>query len=655
MLCLLQTVRDRNLLSSISTSVSTSIATHSKAVRYVLIFISSLLLSLLFHLITSRYNVLNYCILAFDIISIILLSLIFITAWYNYNTNNLNTNYISFGFLIILINSVLFLCFYSEIGFRSSLYKDLKNNYELISRLIKAIILFVSLSGTLHFRLKRLNHLIITLFISTIISLTIYLFPVIFPYLTYDFIITSGKHSSLIYMITNSLSISLFCFCIYIIIKKIKNLKYLKVSYYHYILLGLLTSLANSICFTLHMFNISYFFILGYLLKTISYFCFFKAFYMDNEIDINKSIDNGNTLEIENVKLQANYIINSINSFVLIVDKNSKVVSCNRLFHEVTGIKPGNAIGMTLKQLYKALNLSFLNVTSIKEKYINSSFKTREVMINSIDGEEKHIIFRISPVKDVGNKSNGFIITGSDITILKEEQQNIQHQEKLAIIGQLGSGIVHETKNMLASIKGYCQLIHLKSDNDYVKNYTKRIEEITNEVNKIITEFLAFSKPTPQKFNKVFLNEIILSVKYMLESPSFIKGVKLELHLTEHEKPVYADEFQIKQVILNMVKNAIEAMDETSSPLLVISTSLSYSKHEMILKISDNGKGLPKEDLPKLCKPFYTTKEYGTGLGLSTSYRIIKEHNGKISVESEIGKGTTFTIFLPCKPATKNH
>jgi hypothetical protein len=182
-----------------------------------------------------------------------------------------------------------------------------------------------------------------------------------------------------------------------------------------------------------------------------------------------------------------------------------------------------------------------------------------------------------------------------------------------------------------------------------------KIEEITNEVNKIITEFLAFSKPTPQIFNAVLLNEIILSVKYMLESPSFIKGVKLELNLTEFEKPVFADEFQIKQVILNMAKNAIEAMDETNTPLLKISTSLSNSNKEMILKISDNGKGLPKVDLSKLCKPFYTTKEYGTGLGLSTCYRIIKEHNGKISFESKIGKGTTFTIFIPCKSDTKNH
>jgi len=110
-----------------------------------------------------------------------------------------------------------------------------------------------------------------------------------------------------------------------------------------------------------------------------------------------------------------------------------------------------------------------MNTSSVEKAYTNGYFKARVVTITSVDKEKKHIIFRISPVRDVGDKNNGYIIIGSDITLLKEEQQNVQHQEKLALIGQLGSGIVHETKNMLASIKGYCQLIYLKSDSNYVK------------------------------------------------------------------------------------------------------------------------------------------------------------------------------------------
>lgn len=347
---------------------------------------------------------------------------------------------------------------------------------------------------------------------------------------------------------------------------------------------------------------------------------------------------------------EAPHTLDPINSFIIIADKNNKVIFCNMTFKTVTGMDPSKAIGMTAKGLCKLLNLKFGKIDSIGKKYINSRLKTREAIIDALDGQKKHIMLQFTPIKNHGNKNNGYIITGSDITLLKQQQQNIQQQEKLAIIGQLGSGIVHEAKNMLSSIKGYCQLLYLKSHNEYVKNTAKKIDDITSEINRTIEEFLTLSKPASRNFKVVYLNNIILSVKYMLESPSFIEGIKVQFKLADHEKPIYADELQIKQVILNMSKNAIEAMSCTVSPKLEISTSLSNSHEHMILSISDNGKGLDKEDLGKLGTPFFTTKENGTGLGLSTCYRIIEEHRGKIEVESEIGKGTKFSIFLPCAP-----
>jgi hypothetical protein len=289
-LFLLHTLRTlRN--SSIFSGIATGIETHSKVLRYVLIFVSSVLLSLFVYLLSFHFSILDFYILAFDIISIILLSLIFFTTWYNYTTNNQEINIIGFGFLFILMNSILFLCFYSEMGLKSSLYINLKSNYELINKLIKAIILFASLSGVLHFKLNKLNNLIITILISVIISLAIYVFPAVFPHLSDYFTITLVE-KSVIYFLINSFSIILFSCSIYIVIRKTRNFKYHKLSYYRYIFWGLLASLANSICFTLYILDIAYFLILGYLLETISCFCFFKAFHVDNEINLNKRITN---------------------------------------------------------------------------------------------------------------------------------------------------------------------------------------------------------------------------------------------------------------------------------------------------------------------------------------------------------------------------
>ncbi|NSW90665.1 MAG: PAS domain S-box protein [Firmicutes bacterium] len=699
---------------------------------------------------------------------------IFFLVWYTYPTNNQEINSIGIGSLIIIFNSILFLYFYFEPNLISTLYTkyvDLASIYKITGRLAKASLLFISFTGIIPYKFNKLTLLFITIFVSISISSSVYIFPAIFSGLATSYETPGKKINIITYIIINIIIIFLLLPCIYTVMR---NSKYKELPYYKYIFSGLLASVANEICISLEIFSIPYFYMLGYVLKTISYFYFFKGISADKFKNINNNLDepleeheehikdilniypsgialfnkdfrlifinkglekiigykseeihglhiesivqrfkitdinlipiiplinmeniytklaskktdiisiinrNGekiilsvkyyslnnnnfllmlssddNSLEIEKVKLQTTHILNSIDSFVVMVDKNNRIISCNRLFQEVTGIKPNNAIGMTTKELCKILNLRFNKTTSISRKYINGCFKTREVTINSVDGTKKHLVFQFTSVKDIEGKNNGYIITGSDITLLKQEQQNIQHQEKLAIIGQLGSGIVHETKNMLASIKGYCQLIYLKTDNDYVKNTIKRVDDITSEVNRIITEFLAFAKPSPQNFKVVFLNNIILSIKYMLESPSFINGVKVEFNLTEYEKPIYADELQIKQVILNMAKNAIEAMADTESPLLVISTSISDSCKEMVFTISDNGKGLSKEDLSKLGTPFYTTKECGTGLGLNTCYRIIEEHNGKIVVESELDKGTKFTIFLPCKSIHK--
>lgn len=358
--------------------------------------------------------------------------------------------------------------------------------------------------------------------------------------------------------------------------------------------------------------------------------------------------ENGVQSQPKSSMLPMNPSLDSINTFIILVDKNNKVVSCNKLFYELTKIRPGNAVGIPLKHICKLLNLKFINTKFIKKQCISKYSKTREVVIDTINDEKKHVIIRVSPIEDENNKNNCYIITGSDITYLNKDQVN-EHQEKLAIIGQLGSGIVHEAKNMLASIKGYCQLISLRTDNDYVRKHVKRVESITTDLNRIIIEFLDLSKPTPNILSTILLNDIVLSIEYLLESPSFIRGVKLEINLTEHDKPICANQFQIKQVILNIAKNAIEAMEGISNPLLKISTSFSNPDNKMILTISDNGKGLHKSELSKLYKPFYTTKDYGTGLGLITCRRIIEEHNGKIQIESEVGKGTSFFISIPCK------
>jgi C4-dicarboxylate-specific signal transduction histidine kinase len=320
----------------------------------------------------------------------------------------------------------------------------------------------------------------------------------------------------------------------------------------------------------------------------------------------------------------------------------------NDAFLDSIDMEYDEVMGCDMDELNKKLCFSAVETPYDGINPAEKSNKYREASYLTPEGNRREIIYHNAPIINVDDEIIGYVRVSSDITTLKEEQKKILQQEKLALIGQMGSGIVHETKNHLASIKGYCQLLSSRIYDDQLNNYIKRIETITADVNRVIIDFLSLSKPAETIMDIVSLNEIIESMRYMLESPSFMKGVKINIVLSEDIGDIKADEYQIKQVILNMAKNAIEAMADTEEARLDIHTARSTDGNRMILTIADNGRGMPQKHIEQLGTPFFTTKDTGTGLGLSVYYRIIKEHDGYIEVMSKEGAGTTFNIFFPC-------
>jgi signal transduction histidine kinase len=216
------------------------------------------------------------------------------------------------------------------------------------------------------------------------------------------------------------------------------------------------------------------------------------------------------------------------------------------------------------------------------------------------------------------------------------------------LLGQMGATIVHETRNFLTTIKGNSQLIELYANNENIKKYARKINADTNEVNRIISDFLSLSKPRETELEEVAFNDLVSSMKNIIETSSIMKKIDVLLNLNYDERYILCDEIQIRQVILNICKNAIEAMEDVSvNQVLRISTGLDECRKEVFIEISDSGKGMDKETIKKIGTPFFTTKRTGTGLGLNVCYEIIKEHKGRIEIKSELNKGTTFTIRIP--------
>jgi len=228
---------------------------------------------------------------------------------------------------------------------------------------------------------------------------------------------------------------------------------------------------------------------------------------------------------------------------------------------------------------------------------------------------------------------------------LRKTEAQLIRSEKLAALGQLAAGIAHEIRNPLTSIN---ILIHSLTENLPTENSRwedlKVIGEEILRINEIVDQFLRFAKPASPLFEKADLNPIFEETLQLLR-PQIERGkitVKKEL---ETLPLMTIDKEQIKQVILNLLMNAIQSMPEGGE--LSISGRFSKDGYWVELTVEDSGVGIPPEDVDKLFDPFFSTKEGGIGLGLSIAHRIIDQHQGKIEVESNPGSGTRFTLSLP--------
>jgi signal transduction histidine kinase len=228
---------------------------------------------------------------------------------------------------------------------------------------------------------------------------------------------------------------------------------------------------------------------------------------------------------------------------------------------------------------------------------------------------------------------------------LRKTEAQLIRSEKLAALGQLAAGIAHEIRNPLTSIN---ILIHsltenLPSENAHREDL-KVIEEEIHRINEIVDQFLRFAKPAPPLLEKAdvlsFFEETLQLLRPQIEKHQII--VQKEFQILP---PILMDREQMKQVILNLLLNAVQAMPEGGN--LTLRGQVSENSRWIILSIQDSGIGIPSEDINKLFDPFFSTKEGGIGLGLSLAHRIIDQHHGKIEVESTSGKGTLFVVWLP--------
>lgn len=223
---------------------------------------------------------------------------------------------------------------------------------------------------------------------------------------------------------------------------------------------------------------------------------------------------------------------------------------------------------------------------------------------------------------------------------LKREEHMLR-SDKLKVIGELASGMAHEIRNPLTTVKGFLQIS--KANGYNIENWYSLIMDEINRMSDLTAEFLQFSKPHSIDFRVHSLHECVNKVIALMESEATRFGHQIHYVESGNNVHVLMDQDKMIQLLLNLIKNACEAMEENG----VIHMQLSSDSKRATIVIADNGPGIPSDQLEKIFHPFFTTKETGTGLGLSICYKIVQDHQGTLEVESELGTGTRFIMTFP--------
>ncbi|MFC4617523.1 PAS domain S-box protein [Camelliibacillus cellulosilyticus] len=275
-----------------------------------------------------------------------------------------------------------------------------------------------------------------------------------------------------------------------------------------------------------------------------------------------------------------------------------------------------------------------------KNKHLAKPIEFDDITLIRTDREKRQAEVKFIPTGSVHfNERRTLQVVIKDTTERKQAEEMLQKAEKLTVVGQLAAGIAHEIRNPLTAIKGFTQLVK-----DQINpNYAQVILQELDRIETIVSDLLILAKPQAIHTESADLIELIERITLLLNSQAILHNVVIEFIHEDDVLDIECEPDKLKQVFINIIKNAIEAMPEGGNLTIKVVTD----NQNVDILFSDEGVGIPKERLEKVGEPFYSTKEKGTGLGMMICHRIIKSHNGTMTIDSEVNVGTTIKVTLP--------
>ncbi len=273
-----------------------------------------------------------------------------------------------------------------------------------------------------------------------------------------------------------------------------------------------------------------------------------------------------------------------------------------------------------------------------------------EIVLRAGSRDQANLRVNCLPMEGQRGELLGAVLVLNDHTTLEKLQRAVRQADRLASIGTLASGMAHEIKNPLTALKTFTQLLPKRyNDAEFRHDFSGLAGSEIARIERIVNQLLAFARPAPLMIEQVNLHEIIGNAVKLVGPQASRHQITIRTALNATADYIAADKDRLQQVLLNLLLNAIQA--NTDGGWIEASTEMEpgTAEHEAFIRLDvrDNGSGIPAEILPNIFDPFFTTKGEGTGLGLSVSYNIVAEHKGRMEVQSESGKGTCFSLYLP--------
>jgi PAS domain S-box-containing protein len=378
-------------------------------------------------------------------------------------------------------------------------------------------------------------------------------------------------------------------------------------------------------------------------------------------------------------------ILNGIQDFILVIHPDMSIVEANESFLQKMGYTRAQVIGRKCHEVYHKIGHPCQRSTDDcpLQKVIQNQRRDRQLQKRVLpNGDIRHYEVSIYPIWEKSGKISRFIHISRDVTEqrqqeeeitrrleqmvedrtrqLKETHAKLLHHDKMSSLGKLSASVVHEINNPIAGILNLAMLMKRvvaetplgPKEIEQFGLYLNLMETETWRISRIVSNLLAFSRQSRMEMKPLDLNRLIEQTLILNANLLKIANVRVETRPDPKLPEIVGSEDQLKQVFMNLVSNAAQAMEPKEGGLLLIESGTSPGGGQVLVQIKDTGVGIPPENLPKLFEPFFTTKKRkGVGLGLSVAYGIIQDHGGSIGVQSTVGEGSTFTIKLPLRPS----